>query len=163
MTLPRVLWSIAATFALTGLGLRIAPAPRAPAPADAVPVRTLLGRPTAPAAADSGRGIVAANVFSVARTAPRVRFTPPGAGAPAHAPAPTRPAFTLYGITVTAEGGGAIALIDADPRIPGAEIYRVNDLVGGARLSVITDSTVTLVQPSGPLVLRLPPGSRRKS
>ncbi len=163
MTVPRVLWSVAATFALTGLGLRIAPAPRAPAPADAAPVGPRPGRPPAPAPADTGQGIVAGNVFSAARTAPRVRFTPAGAGAPTHAPAPSRPPFTLYGITVTAEGGGAIALIDADPSIPGAEIYRVNDLVGGARLSIITDSTVTLVQPSGPLVLRLPPGSRRKS
>jgi len=162
VTVPRILWSVAATFAVTGVGLRIAPASHAPAPADAAPVRTPPGRPTT-AAADSGQGIVAGNIFSAARTAPRVRFAPPGAGTPAHAPAPTRPPFTLYGITVTAEGGGAIALIDADPRIPGAEIYRVNDLVGGARLSVITDSTVTLVQPSGPLVLRLPPGSRRRS
>jgi len=57
---------------------------------------------------------------------------------------------------------GAVALIDADPNVPGAEIYRVGDLVAGARLVAITDSSVTLAQPSGPLVLRLQPAARRR-
>jgi len=159
---PRVLWAVAAGCALAGVGLRLAPAARPPSPADAAPVLAPQTLPTPPAAAATGEGIVAANVFAAARSAPRVRFSPLGAAVADRAPAPSRPSFTLYGITVMAQGGDARALIDADPRIPGAEIYRVNDLVGGARLSAITDSTVTLVQPSGPLVLRLRPGSRRK-
>ncbi len=158
MTVPRILWSVAAAFALAGLGLRIAPAAGAPSPADPAPALPPQALPSPPPAAATGEGIVAANVFSPGRAAPRVRFSP--RGVVDHSAARVRPAFTLYGITVTAQG--ALALIDADPRIPGAEIYRLNDLVAGARLSAITDSTVTLVQPSGPLVLRLRPGSRRK-
>jgi hypothetical protein len=101
--------------------------------------------------------IVAANIFSPDRAPPAVRFSLPGqAAAPAK---PRGPTLRLYGITVGAQG--AVALIDADPNIPGAEIYRLGDLVAGARIVAITDSTVTLAQPSGPLVLRLQPAQRR--
>jgi len=85
-----------------------------------------------------------------------VRFSLPG-----RETAPTKPrgpTLRLYGITVGAQG--AVALIDADPNIPGAEIYRLGDLVAGARVLAITDSTVTLAEPSGPLVLRLQPAAR---
>jgi hypothetical protein len=60
----------------------------------------------------------------------------------------------LYGITKGP--GGAVALIDADPRIPGAEVYRVGDEVRGGRIAAVTDSTVVIARPSGPLTLRLP-------
>jgi hypothetical protein len=53
----------------------------------------------------------------------------------------------LYGITV--RGTEALALIDADPGVPGAEIYRVGDRVRGSRVVAITDSTVTLASVSG--------------
>jgi hypothetical protein len=49
-----------------------------------------------------------------------------------------------------------VALIDADPRIPGAEVYRVGDEVRGGRIAAVTDSTVVIARPSGPLTLRLP-------
>jgi len=78
------------------------------------------------------------------------------AAAPA---APRGPTLKLYGITLSPQG--AVALIDADPKVPGAEIYHLGDLVAGARLVAITDSSVTLAKPSGPLVLRLPPARRR--
>lgn len=159
MTVRRILWNVAAALALAGVALRVAPTRGAPPAADPAPSLTPQPLPPAPAAAATGQGIVAANVFSAGRAAPRVRFAPPGTAVADRAAPPVRPAFTLYGITVTSQG--ALALIDADPRIPGAELYRVGDLAGGARLSAITDSTVTLVQPSGPLVLRLSPGSRR--
>ena len=61
--------------------------------------------------------------------------------------------FRLYGITVGA--GGAVALIDADPKIRGAELYRVGDRVGGSPITAITDSTVVIARKGGPLVLRL--------
>jgi hypothetical protein len=101
--------------------------------------------------------IVAANIFSPDRAPPAVRFSLPGREtAP---PKPREPTLRLYGITVGAQG--AVAIIDADPAIPGAEIYHLGDLVAGARVLAITDSTVTLAEPSGPLVLRLQPAQRR--
>jgi hypothetical protein len=66
--------------------------------------------------------------------------------------------FRLYGITVTAKE--ATALIDANPKIPGAELYRIGDLIGGAPITAITESTVVIRRPGGPLVLRLRPAAR---
>src|SRR2546430_11555570 len=62
------------------------------------------------------------SIFSQTRTAPLVRFTPAGRAARGTAFASRRPPLKLYGITVGPQG--AVALIDADPKIPGAEIYR---------------------------------------
>ena len=121
---------------------------RATAPADAVP-------------ATDYESIVAANIFSQTRAAPSVRFVPAGQAVKRAAPAaaPRGPTLKLYGITLSPQG--AVALIDADPKVPGAEIYHLGDLVAGARLVAMTDSSVTLAKPSGPLVLRLPPARRR--
>jgi hypothetical protein len=58
--------------------------------------------------------------------------------------------------------GGAVALIDADPAVPGAEIYEIGDAVRDGRLSAIGESTVTLTRPSGPLVLRLPDAGEQR-
>jgi hypothetical protein len=55
---------------------------------------------------------------------------------------------------------GAVALIRDDAVARSAEVYHIGDLVGGARLVAITDSTVTLERRSGPLVLHLPTGRR---
>ena len=66
----------------------------------------------------------------------------------------------LFGIT--RGPGGAVAVIDADPAVPGAEIYRVGDQVRGGRVTAIGDSTVVLSRPSGPLVLRLPDAGARR-
>jgi len=151
---------------LVGLWLRLArsalPAPRADAAA--LPVPAAGRRATAPAdavPATDYESIVAANIFSQTRTAPSVRFVPVGQAAKRAAPAaPRAPTLKLYGTTLSPQG--AVAIIDADPKVPGAEIYRLGDLVAGARLVAITDSDVTLAKPSGPLVLRLPPAQRKK-
>ena len=166
MRAVRILWPAAALLSLTGIGLRLAPVPLPPANAPVIPSAQPL--PAAPAL-ESGAGIVAGNVFAVSRSAPRLRFMPRGAGqtgspapAPGPAPAPAPAPLTLYGITI--KGPDALALIDADPRVPGAEIYRIGDRVRGSRIVAITDSTVTLAPLSGggaAQVLRLPAGVRR--
>jgi len=155
VSVPRILWSAAAALTLAGFGFRIVPPALPSADPPTVPAARAL--PAGPGAPTTGAGIVEGNIFSPNRTAPRVRFTARGV-TPDRA-VPSRPAVVLYGITVSARG--ALALIDADPAIPGAELYRIGDLVHGSRLTAITDSTVTLAQPSGPLVLRLAPGPRR--
>ena len=88
-----------------------------------------------------------------------MRFTPnrPTGGAapapPKPKPKPAGPGIRLFGITKGPNG--AVALIDADPKIKGAEIYRVGDRVAGSPISAISDSTVVIARPSGPLVLHL--------
>ena len=159
MTLVRSLYAAAGALLIAGLGLRLVPTrlPRAQAapldvPAEAQPEAA----PTSTRPAPRSDAIIAANIFSPDRTPPAVRFSLPGRAA---APTKTRgPTLRLYGITVGAQG--AVAIIDADPSIPGGELYRVGDLVAGARVLAITDSTVTLAQPSGPLVLRLQRAAR---
>ena len=162
MTLVRSLCVAAAALLVAGLGLRLAPTPlpRAEAapltlPAAAHPD----GAPTSTPPVPRYDAIVAANIFSPDRTPPAVRFSIPGRAAAAPTK-PREPTLRLFGITVGAQG--AVAIIDADPTIPGAEIYHVGDLVAGARVLAITDSTVTLAEPSGPLVLRLQPVARRR-
>ena len=161
MTLVRAFLIAAAILLVAGLGLRLAPTPlpRIEVAPLAVPGEAHRdGAPTNAPPVSRYDAIIAANIFSPDRTPPAVRFSLPGrAVAPTKTDAPT---LRVYGITVGAEG--AVALIDADPNVPGAEIYRVGDLVAGARLVAITDSSVTLAQPSGPLVLRLQPAARRR-
>jgi hypothetical protein len=163
---PRALYGVAAALALLGVGLRLAPA-RLPGaePALELPAATQLSQSQAILGDErSYAPIAAANVFSPTRTPPKVRFVPEGRASPdtaAPAPKPQPPLFRLYGITVTVKG--ATALIDADPKIPGAELYRLGDSIGGAPITVITDSTVVIDQTSGPLVLRLrPPAQPRR-
>jgi hypothetical protein len=99
-------------------------------------------------------------VFSPRRAPPATRFVPDWARrdstpAPvARRATPVEPSIRLYGIA--RGGGGAVALIDADPRVPGAEVYRVGDLVRGSRVTAVTDSTVVLSGRGGSSVLRLP-------
>ena len=160
MTLVRSLYAAAGALLIAGLGLRLAPTrlPRAQtAPLDVRAEAQPEAAPTSTRPAPRSDAIIAANIFSPDRTPPAVRFSLPGRAA-----APTKPrgpTLRLYGITVGAQG--AVAIIDADPSIPGGELYRVGDLVAGARVLAITDSTVTLAQPSGPLVLRLQRAARR--
>jgi hypothetical protein len=164
VSVPGVLWSAATALAIVGLALQVArpSLPRLGAAQMSPPLPARRSEATGPArpAADFHE-IAAANVFSPTRAPPTVRFTPRGAAGPTVARAARPgPTLRLYGITVGDQG--AIALIDGDARIPGAEIYRVGDLVAGASIVAITDSTVTIARPSGPLVLRLPPAQRRK-
>jgi hypothetical protein len=159
---PRTLYGIAGVFVVLGLGLRVAPA-RVPAtqPAHRLPTAAI---PSDPASTGDERfyaPIAARNVFSQARTPPKVRFVPEGSSAPAPAVTvrqkPRAPALRLYGITA-----GTIALIDADPKIRGAELYRVGERVGNGRITSITDSTVVISRPGGSLVLRLPSNRRSR-
>ncbi len=163
MSIVRALSAAAVVLGLLGLWLRLSRSALPQAAAAPLPLRSAGQPAAAPASATAApryEAIVAANIFSQTRTAPLVRFTPAGRAARGTASASRRPPLKLYGITVGPQG--AVALIDADPKIPGAEIYRVGDLVAGARLVAITDSTVTLAQPSGPLILRLPSGDRNR-
>src|SRR2546425_8518582 len=163
MTIVRTLSAAAVVLGLLGLWLRFSRSPLPQVAAAPLPLRTAGQAATAPSGATAApryEAIVAANIFSQTRSAPLVRFAPAGRAARGTASPSRRPALKLFGITVGPQG--AVALIDGDPKIPGAEIYRVGDAVAGARLVAITDSTVTLAQPSGPLLLRLPSGDRKK-
>jgi hypothetical protein len=155
----RLLYAGALGFALLALAFRLAPVtrPRAVSPVELPqpargPVLQALQEDVAPYAA-----IVQGNIFSPTRAPPAVRFSP---DRPTAAPAPRKPApkpagprIRLFGITRGPEG--TVALIDADPKVQGAEIYRLGDQVAGWPLSAIGDSTVVITRPSGPLVLHL--------
>jgi len=93
--------------------------------------------------------IVSANIFSRERSTPA-----PVVRAPviAHA-VPAKPSLTLFGTTVGPHG--AVALIQGGPATSGAELHHVGDVIAGARLVSITDSSVTLERSTGPVVLRM--------
>jgi len=105
------------------------------------------------------QAVVISNIFSPERAPPRSRYRPRGIGAgqvDAPSPAPVRKAPhgpRLYGVTLRANG--AVALIDADPAIPGAEIYRVGDPIAGGRLVEIGAASVVIERRSGRQVIRL--------
>ena len=169
MTETRLLYAAALLFTAVGAALRLAPV-TAPEPAGAAP--SVAGAPAATGAprlpelgADRYAAIVTSNAFSPRRTPPAKRFVPEGmrrdtqtVARPARKPREPEP--RLYGIT--RGPGGAVALIDADPAVPGAEVYEVGDEVRGGRLTAIGDSTVVLTRPSGRLVLRLPAAAERR-
>jgi hypothetical protein len=165
---PRPLYAGALGFGLLALALRLAPAshPGAVSPVELPqparrPSPHSVNEDAAPYAA-----IVATNIFSPTRAPPAVRFMPDrptGAVAPAPPkpkPKPAGPGIRLFGITKGPDG--AVALIDADPKIKGAEIYRLGDLVSGSPISAISDSTVVITRPSGPLVLHLRRAVKKK-
>lgn len=164
---PRRLYVLAALCALFGVTLRAAPV-RAPAPVAAAAPQAASPASRPVAAVEPGRlaAITAGNAFSATRVPPASRFVPEGLRRdtqPVARPKERKPAeFSprLFGIT---QGpGGAVALIDADPNVPGAEVYRVGDEVRGGRVTRIGDSTVVLSRPSGTLVLRLPDAGDRR-
>lgn len=161
----RLLYGMAVVLLLVGLVLRVAPAPAesgriaaaaSSAPGDK-PQKTLSEVPVSEAL------IVETNVFSISRSAPRVRYVPPDLAAPASEPASSRRArpaqrLRLFG-TVVGPSGTA-ALIDADPALRGAEIYQVGDLVDGQRIVAVSESTVVLQGTAGRAVLRLQPAAQ---
>jgi hypothetical protein len=162
---PLPLYAGAVGFGLLAIALRLAPVPHASAvlPAkvpEAAERPALHGLKEDPAPYGA---IVANNIFSPSRAPPAVRFTPnrptglaPPPPPPKPKPSPKRasPAIRLVGITKGSKG--ALALIEADPKTKGAELYRVGDRVAGARISAIDDSTVFIARPQGRLMLRLP-------
>lgn len=164
--LAPTLYAGALFLALAGLALRLAPAavPRVTAPQ--VVVAQVGEEPTATRSlpADSFAPIVQGNIFGQDRSPPEARYVPdeltgrqPEPPARQAAPAPRGP--RLFGVAVGP--ADAVALIDANPAIPGAEVYRVGDLVAGARLIEIGDTAVVLEGPEGRRVLTLPSSSRR--
>ncbi|UCC24442.1 MAG: hypothetical protein JSU98_11970 [Gemmatimonadales bacterium] len=150
--------ALAGVLALLALVLRLTPvkAPRAP-----TPVEPGMAGPPSPAAwlepsADGSlyAAIVDGNVFSPDRTAPPLPSAGTlGAGA-AGAPA-ARPGqrFRLSGLVRGPDGW--VALIDADPDLPGAELYQVGDSVGTYLLEQATDSLVVLRRGARTQILRL--------
>lgn len=107
---------------------------------------------------DSASAVVSRNIFSPERVPPRVRFVPPSSepvepivAVPVAPSAPPLP--RVFGITLRASD--STALIDADPRVPGAEIYRVGDEIGDAIIVEISDSVVVIDGPRGRRSLRL--------
>jgi hypothetical protein len=158
----RALYAVTAVLLLLGLALRIVPAPAGGQNlASASPRRLAPGGGAGPTAVEIP-GVAAAmverNLFSPSRSAPPVRYTPPDlAPAPEEqpparrGPPPTR--LRLFG-TVVGPSGTA-ALIDADPKVRGVEIYQIGDEVGGRRIVAVSESTVVLDGTAGRLVLRL--------
>jgi hypothetical protein len=107
--------------------------------------------------------IVGSNIFAADRSPPATRYVPPELAAQPTAPVRTQaapPRLRLYGVATGPSG--AVALIDADLSIPGAEIYRLGDSVRDFTLEEIADTYVVLRGPSGSLTLPLEtPRSRR--
>jgi hypothetical protein len=139
-------------FALSGLWLRFArpPLPKVDAARFELPSR----RPAAASTGDVGpanyQAIVSQNIFAQARGAEASPSTPVAAKT---RPRPAEPSLQLRGTTIGPRG--SVALI-------GADVHRIGDIVDGAKLVAITDSTVTLERPSGPLVLHVPSSQRKK-
>jgi hypothetical protein len=166
MNTAHVLYAAAGVLAAGGVALRVLPIER-PSLADvslatahrsgapgAVSITRVAGD-IVPAASDP---ILAANIFSRNRTAP-VREGAPEHPAHAAAPALHGNTLTLYGTTIGPQG--AVALIDDDTPPRGAHLHHMGDVIAGARLVAITDSTVTLDRQTGPVVLHLPASMRQ--
>jgi hypothetical protein len=166
--LSGILYLAAAALGIMGVGIQFA-WPAAPDRDDAaVAVRfplspSVAARPVPPALAF--QDVIALNMFSETRSPPRRRYVPPGRASdtaeakPRQRRRPAAPPYRLSGVVVSPSG--RIALIDANPRVPGAEIYRVGARVGRYRVRSISPTTVVLNGPTGRHVLRLrtPPGS----
>jgi len=148
-----ILYGTAAVLALSGLYLRIA-RPALPAVDPAQLRLPAGGQQQASAAGDvapaatNDQLIIAQNIFSQQRGAEPAKPAPTPRAA-----RNTGPDYALRGTTIGPRG--AVALI-------GAEVHRVGDVIDGAKLVAITDSTVTLERPSGPLVLHVPNSQRKK-
>ena len=105
------------------------------------------------------QAIIALNIFSPERKPPRRRYVlkeKEGEQAdrlpqPSVRETPRGP--RLFGVTLSTSG--ASALIEADVRVPGAEIYRVGDPIAGGRLVEIGPSSVVIERRGSRQVLRL--------
>lgn len=154
----------AALVAAAGALQLVPPVVRLPA----VPAADSTGAPPArdpsaqAAALLSFEEIVRTDMFSVERQAPTARYIPPElrtAAAPDRPVGPPLPRLQLFGVATGPTG--AVALIDANPAIPGAEIYRLGDRVSVYRLEMISDTLVVLRGDSGVRRLRLESPSGR--
>jgi len=160
-----IVYAVTGVLLAAAAALRLAPPViRLPAVPQADSVATLPARdPSAQAAALlSFEEIVRANMFSPDRQAPRERYIPPElrlAATAVRPGGPPLPRLQLFGVATGPTG--AVALIDANPAIPGAEIYRLGDRVGIYRLESISDTLVVLRGDSGSRRLRLESPSGR--
>ena len=162
MKLTVGLHGAAAVLLLSGLWLRFT-RPRLPDLAvPRLPLESVasIATPAAPRDTDY-QAVVSSNIFSKLRTPPAARFATPGQRRPATPVVSRESGPTLYGITLGPRG--AVALIHAGAKAQSTELYRLGDSVAGAPIVAISESTVTLARPSGPLVLRLaaPAGARQ--
>jgi hypothetical protein len=133
----------------------------APAGIEAAPTK----RSTNPVDPAVTQAIVAGNVFSAARTAPRSRYNPfepePASDPPAFVDPAAAEASAqdedavprLYGIV--SGPAGTTALMRLDPSIPEAQLYREGDRAGRYRVVSINDKAVVLSGPRGQTVLQL--------
>jgi hypothetical protein len=151
------LYGAAAILILAGLIVRMMPAPilaHGPPEVGSVTRSTIVPR-VARQTSNEDSTIVNGNIFSISRSAPRVRFTPPDLSPSSrpvrpHAVRSGTPGLRLLGIV-----SGKAVLVDANPEIPGAEIYQIGDVIRGKRLVAVLDSTAVLDGQSGRTVLQL--------
>jgi hypothetical protein len=152
-------WALgtAGSLALLALILRLWPVgvPTVEAEASAAPVTASPGDWVGGAdGAELYSGIVEGNVFAPDRTPPPLRAGDAVVAEPRVVPAaPRRPRYRLSGIVQGPDG--LVALIDADPLFPGAELYQVGDSVGPYVLEEATDSLVVLRLNGQTQILRL--------
>jgi hypothetical protein len=166
VSVVRALYAMAALLALTGLGLRVVPVgkptvatPTTPPPRDGnrsvpLPARSATGEIDSA----TSHAIISSNIFARSRVA-LGRALAATVDREHPTPAPRPPTFTLYGTTIGPDG--AVALIDAGGSDHRAGLLHIGDLVAGARVVAITDSTATLERPTGLLILHLPPAARQ--
>lgn len=146
-----VLYGVAVAFAIAGVWLRVAH-PSLPS-ADPTQLRLPVEHPstsTGDVAPANYQPIIAQNIFAQNRGA-----EPPK---PTVAERPERPRDPMAGLALrgtTIGPRGSVALI-------GTDVYRIGDIIDGAKLVAITDSSVTLARPSGPLTLHVPSSMRKK-
>ncbi|NIN49933.1 MAG: hypothetical protein GTN62_07440 [Gemmatimonadales bacterium] len=161
--LAQSLRAAAVLLALAGVALWVFPARVATPDVPPVTIPVAYRAPDASqqaAALLSYEEIVRSNVLASDRSPPAARYVPPGlASEVPRSTTPTAPQLRLYG--VASGPTGAVALIDADPAIPGAEIYRPGDRISTYRLDTIADTFVVLMGASGRRVLRLEAQERR--
>lgn len=154
-----VLTVLTAALAATGVGLWIWQPPL-PAAAKAPDLVSPAPGPRSVSVVPSvveNRVIVDANIFSSTRAAPRVRYTPPGAGderdvasmseAANAAMIVETPLPQVFG-TMTGPGGST-ALIQSDSAGASGRLYREGDQVGQYRIIRITGGSVVVRGPSG--------------
>jgi hypothetical protein len=173
VTLSRAFYASAAVLTVLAVATVIAWRPPAPARAAIVATAGVPGAPAnapqaAPTAVDSALigQIVSSNIFSPDRAPPRRRYAPPSTAPAQPATADTAPSgpppMRLYGVTLSA-AGDSVALIEAEPSIPGAELYRIGDDVRTALLAALSESTAVLKWPDGrQTILRLTPRTPRR-
>jgi len=159
------LYAIAALLAVAAAALHLVPpVVRLPsvAVADGGGAPAVLDPSAQAAALLSFEEIVRADMFIPDRQPPRERYIPPELRIAATADRPSGPPLPRLQLFGVATGPtGAVALIDANPVIPGAEIYRLGDRVSIYRLESISDTLVVLRGDSGVRRLRLESPSGR--